>query len=101
VLLKLKLEAFSGDRTLEFEWDPETGELKGRDAAEVRRLIAEAVRSGSIVIHPQPTVYEITTDPLRDPEAFAAVIGTHYRLPPELTAVYPKRGHRVPRGAIP
>lgn len=64
-------------------WDPETGDLSGPLADEVRALAEAARRAGSIVSHPMPTAYEIT-DPLRDRRQMAAVLSQWWRVPEAL-----------------
>jgi hypothetical protein len=56
---------------LEFEWDAEKGELRGRDADKVRDMAALAQKEGYIVGHPYPTAYDIT-DPLRKASEMAS-----------------------------
>lgn len=99
---KLSLVAYADAKTtLEFEWDPETGELAGRDADEVRRYAEEAKRQGYWTGHPRSTPYRIE-DPLRRPAEMAVILGNAWRLPPELAAVYPRppQGNELPPGAI-
>jgi len=75
--------------TLSFEWDSETGELLGEDEVLVLSLVNNAVAEGCVAIHPLPSSYNIT-DPLRNPDQMAAVLGLNWSLPEELKAVYPK-----------
>jgi hypothetical protein len=82
--------------SLEFEWDPETGKLGGRDAEEVRIAAEEAKRAGYALGHPHPTSYRIT-DPLRRMGDMAVILGSLWRLSPELAAAYPKKRLRKTR----
>ena len=75
---------------LEFEWDVERGELRGRDADKVLRLIDSALKDGYVVGHPYPTSYDIT-DPLRKVSEMAVLLGQEWHLPDELSSAYPFR----------
>jgi hypothetical protein len=74
---------------LEFEWDPGTGELFGPAAQGIRATVEDAQRAGRVMGLPIPTLYEIS-DPLRTPSEMAVILGTLWRLPPDLAAAYPK-----------
>lgn len=60
--------------------DDETLAVSGPDAAIVEQMLAEAVEIGHVVIHPYPTMVEIT-DPQNDRAQFAAVLADRYQLP--------------------
>lgn len=55
------------EKPLSFSWDTETGAVRGRDAARVLKMAAQALKEGELVGHPYPTVYKIR-DPLRTPK---------------------------------
>lgn len=74
---------------LDFEWNPETGEVRGRDAGRVTVLARQAADEGSVVGHPYPTSYEIK-DPLHRPNEMAVVLGQFWKLPVDLALAYPK-----------
>jgi len=73
---------------LEFEWDPTAGAVRGADAAHVRALAEEALRSGVAMGHPYPTPYPVS-DPLRNAGELAVLLGMVWRLPDELERAYP------------
>lgn len=73
---------------IEFEWDPETRSVRGRDANMVIDVALVAKRQGDVVSHPYPTVYE-TRDPLRNPGEMAAVLGQYWQLTPDLSSELP------------
>lgn len=75
--------------SIEFDWDPETGELRGPGADRVRDLARAAKRRGWADAAPLPWSYPVS-DPLRRPVELAVVLGNWYRLPPDLRAVYPE-----------
>jgi hypothetical protein len=88
------------DTELEFEWDSDSGVVRGRDAARVAELVADANRVGTIVGHPYPTVFEVS-DPLRNPDELALVLGQYWQLPEDLARNYPKApADEVPEGAV-
>src|SRR5690606_25024833 len=80
-------------------WDPETGDLSGPLADEVRALAGAARRVCCIVSHPMPSTYEIT-DPLRDRRQMAAVLSQWWRVPEALAG---ERGatEEVEQGDVP
>lgn len=78
------------EKPLEFAWDQDSGELRGRDAARVLDLVAVAVKDGGVVTHPYPTTYAIR-DPLHSPTEMAAVLGQFWLLTDDLMAALP--GH--------
>ena len=85
---------------LQFEWDSESGDLRGSSADRVRQLAHDAQAVGIAVGHPHPTVYEIT-DPFRIPGQMAVLLGNEWELPPDLTAAYPEPpDDDAPPGAI-
>lgn len=86
---------------LEFEWDPATGALGGRNAGEVRALAADGKTAGYWLGHPHPTPYVIS-DPLRRPGELAVLLGNIWQLDPELAQAYPEPpiDNEIPPGAI-
>lgn len=68
-----------------FAWDPQTGELSGPAADEIRLRIAD----GEVDIHPLPAVHVLGPDPLRSWVDMAAICGVSQRLDPELAGHYP------------
>lgn len=46
---------------IEFEWDADSGALRGRDAAQVRAMSVEAAAQGTMTGDPYPTVQTYTT----------------------------------------
>jgi hypothetical protein len=86
---------------LEFEWDSDTGELSGPAAAGIRATVEDAQRAGRVMGLPIPTLYKIS-DPLHRPSEMAVILGTLWRLPPDLAVVYPKPPtNDLPHGAVP
>lgn len=77
------------DQPLEFEWNPDSGELRGKSAEIVAGLCRQAVRAGWVTGHPYPTEYAIS-DPLRKPEEMAVVLGQSWRLEGGLEVAYPQ-----------
>ncbi len=76
------------DQTLVFTWDSDTGEVSGPDADWVRNRARQL--TGKVVgLHPLPMAYTLT-DPLRDPEQMAVMIGEYHVLPDELRDFYPR-----------
>lgn len=85
---------------LTFEWDPETGALRGRDAARVQAIAEESAARGFALGHPYPTHYPIA-DPLHRPDEMAVLLGNHWRILEDLQAVYPPAPDEdLPDGAI-
>lgn len=78
------------EKPLSFSWDPETGDLQGRDADRVRELAIHYQKQGEINSHPHPTTYDIL-DPLHTPSEMAVILGHFWRLPSELAAHLPRR----------
>jgi hypothetical protein len=76
------------DGPLEFEWDADSGELRGRDADQVRAMAAEAARMGTQVGHPMPTTHD-TSDPLHNPAHMAVVLGHFWQVSGDLADAYP------------
>lgn len=76
------------DQTLVFTWDSDTGEVSGPDADWVRDRARQL--AGKVVgLHPLPMAYTLT-NPLRDPEQMAVMIGEYHVLPVELQEFYPR-----------
>ncbi len=85
---------------LEFEWDPESGAVRGRDAARVLELAAEGKTRGDITGDPYPTVHLIR-DPLKSEAEMAVVLGRCWHLPETLQAAYPPPpAADLPEGAV-
>lgn len=80
------LSANPGATSLEFAWDPETGELAGRDAQQVRKMAAW----GQVDAHPMPWAWTLGADPLRSYTDMAAIVGSCWQLPAELVEHYPQ-----------
>lgn len=76
-------------KPLEFEWDAESGEIKGTGASTVRVLVASALENGEAVGHPYPTTFSIS-DPLHDAAEMAVLLGNDWILSGALMAAYPK-----------
>ena len=88
---KHTLQPYNGrGPSIEFEWDTATGEVRGRDAELVRYYAQDAAKTGSILIHPYPTVFEFTDNPLTSETVMAALLGESYRLDDALLAAYPQ-----------
>jgi hypothetical protein len=84
------LEPIDGSgEPLEFEWDPATGELAGRDAHAVRGWAEQAQRNGYATGHPHPTRY-VAKDPLRSRSEMAVILGNVWWLSPDLMDAYPQ-----------
>lgn len=76
------------DEAIEFEWDPEAGLLRGKDADHLHAMINNATASGTVVSHPMPTSYDIK-DPLHFLSEMAVLLGQRWRLPEDLAAAHP------------
>ena len=76
-------------KPISFEWNPETGEIRGEAAAQVKNLAKLARRTGEVVGHPYPTAHTVS-DPLRSASELAVVLGNDWVLPADLTAAYPQ-----------
>jgi hypothetical protein len=97
---KYSLQPYGNGPDLVFEWDPETGELWGQDAEQVRRMAAEAKRAGCVTGHPYPSPYEVF-DPLRRPSELAVILSILWKLPPDLIKALPPRPpDETPPGGI-
>ena len=77
------------NKPIAFEWDAQSGELRGDDAALVAKLAHEAKAAGELVGHPYPTSFPIA-DPLHLPSELAVVLGNYWKLPPDLADAYPQ-----------
>lgn len=71
---------------LQFDWDPVSGTLSGRDAAFVMLAIQDALREGSITSHPWPTVYPVK-NPLFETAELAVIISTICRVNDEWASI--------------
>lgn len=74
---------------LEFEWDQERGELRGKSADQIQTLIASAINSGDAIGHPYPTSFPIS-NPLHNIGEMAVILGTYWKLSPDLLEAYPE-----------
>lgn len=100
MLRNYALQPLGAGGAIEFKWDPETGELAGRDAGRVEELIAEANQAGLVTGDPYPTPYAIE-DPHRIPRDMALVLGQYWRLPEELRRAYPAAASvTLPEGTV-
>lgn len=79
------LSANPGATSLDFSWDPVSGVLSGRDADRVRAMAAWT----TVDAHPMPWDWTLT-DPLHSYTDMAAIVGSHWLLPPELAPHYPQ-----------
>lgn len=80
--------ATAHDAPLVFEWNPETGELRGPGADLVADLCRRAVQDGYVQGYPYPTSFDVA-NPLRNAAEMAVVLGQYWRLDGELLAAYP------------
>lgn len=72
--------------TLEFTWDPETGEIGGPGAP----LILERIAWGAVQLHPMSSApWKLGRDPLRSWRDMAAIVGSEWQLPEEIAPHYP------------
>lgn len=76
-------------RPLDFEWDAESGEIRGPSADQVRGMVMAAVEEGVVVGHPYPTGYEIV-DPLHNIFEMAVLLGQQWILTGDMAEAYPK-----------
>lgn len=74
-------------RPLVFSWDHEAGTVTGPDADQVRALAQPGI---VILAHPLPWTVTLGEAPLRSWRDMAAVVGTAWRVPPELAPHYPR-----------
>jgi hypothetical protein len=72
---------------LEFEWDAEDGRMIGLGADTLKMIIGFS--KGSLMIHPYPTMYELSQNPFKSKRDMAAIIGLFWELPDDLRAHYP------------
>lgn len=87
--LTFELRYETGDgKPLAVTWDSETGTVTGPGAVDVRASLDSALRVGRACLYPPPASYDIS-DPYHRPDEFAAVIGSVWRVPPELREFYP------------
>ena len=97
-----KLQPLRGEGdSLVFEWDPDTGGIRGSGAPYVRQLAQLPLLDGVALGHPYPTPYPIT-DPLRKPAELAVILGNAWHLPDDLARAYPCLAERdgLPGGII-
>lgn len=76
-------------KPIAFEWNPETGEVRGEAAALVKNLAELARRSGEVIGHPYPTAHTVS-NPLHSASELAVVLGNDWVLPADLAAAYPQ-----------
>jgi hypothetical protein len=75
---------------LSFEYDTESGAIKGRDADIARAFIESAEAARSVILPPYPTAYRIGKAP-HAIEEIAAIFASYYHpLPPWLNAHVPR-----------
>lgn len=87
---KLKLTPLSSHNSIiEFEWDSDLGEVRGKDADQVLTMIKYALYSGEVSIDPMPSTIEVHA-PLTTIPEMAAILGQLYQLPDDLQAAIPK-----------
>lgn len=70
-----------------FDWDSDTGDIKGDDADEIKRI----AEGGGITAHPIPWSWEFSNEPLKNKTDMAAIIGYEHQLPDDLIDFYPKQ----------
>lgn len=85
------------DVELAFEWDTESGDLRGAGAEIVRNMCARALQIGHVNGHPYPTPFDIA-DPLHRPAEMAVLLGQFWQLDDELQQAYPKAEPDAPSG---
>lgn len=73
-------------KTLIFDWDEETGEVTGPNAAE----ILDVASWGEIWAHPYPCTWKLSAEPTKSKTDMAAIIGYWHKLPDDLKDYYPK-----------
>lgn len=89
MFLKYKLQPVAvHDPVLDFEWDADSGEVRGPDAQRIRTLTADAVRDRVVIGSPYPTAHDIS-DPLRRKSEMAVVLGNYWMLSGDLLDAYP------------
>lgn len=76
-------------KPLEFEWDANSGEVKGDGAEKLLALVAAAIKGGYVVGHPYPTSFDIN-DPLHSEKEMAVLLGNEWILSEDLAAAYPQ-----------
>lgn|GEM_PF-2402041 len=62
--------------------------MSGPDAAAVEAIARQAVKDGTVPLHPEPGSYPVR-DPLRNRREFAVLLGYWWQPPPELERYYP------------
>jgi hypothetical protein len=77
------------DVELVFEWDPDSGDLRGAGAEIVRNMCQRALQIGHVNGHPYPTPFDIA-DPLRNSAEMAVILGQHWQLDEWLQQEYPQ-----------
>lgn len=89
----------AGNRTLVFQWEPESGDVRGRDADRVLAIAAQAVLDELVTGLPYPTPHAIR-DPLHSLAEMAVILGNDWRLPPVLAEAYPVVTDDTPPDAV-
>jgi len=90
-MTRIDLPALGAGPGLQFDWDPDTGTLSGRDAVFMQLAISHAVAEGSVTSHPWPTRYPVH-DPLHRPADMALVLSQFCQLDGEWAQVFPHQG---------
>jgi len=62
--------------------------LSGPDAAAVEAIARQAVKDGTVPLHPESGSYPVR-DPFRNRREFAVLLGYWWQPPPELERYYP------------
>lgn len=76
-------------KPITFEWNQDTGEIRGASADFVKGMAEHARRVGTAVGHPYPTAHTVS-DPLRSVSELAVVLGNDWVLSADLAAAYPQ-----------
>lgn len=79
----------NGFPALSVRWDEGEGTIIGRDAERALEFVHSAQKSGFVVIHPWPTSYRLSANPLTSRADMAAIFGQWYILPAFLADAMP------------
>lgn len=74
------------EKPLVFDWDADTGEIDGPDAARIKDMATW----GEIEAHPLPWSWTFSKSPLKNKTDMAAIIGRWWSLPDDLASFYPQ-----------
>jgi hypothetical protein len=88
-MMNFNCRSSSGNPKMEglvFSWDPQTGELAGPDAAQVREMSTW----GQVPADPRPWAWTLGPEPLKSYTDMAAIVGAYWVVPPELAGHYPQ-----------